>query len=560
MMRLSIILSAALFWLGGCAGVKTDVSASVSPFDVRGQLFDDLGNYDRAFTTTSAEANEFMVQGMIWVQSFNHDEAVRSFKEAARLDPESAMAWWGIAYAAGPNYIAPFMTPDAQELSWLSVRNAVGRIENTTEVERGLILAMAERYDDSFSDDRAHLDQAYADAMGQLWDRFPDDPDVGVLYAEARMILRPNRLYDDDLQPVDGTAEIVADLEHVLTYAPDHPGACHMHIHSLELSAEPARALPSADQLATLVPASGHMLHMPTHIYIHTNRWDRAVDLNAQAMRADDRYRERSTGHWTQHLYMLHNNHLLVFAAMMSGREREAMYAARRMWADLPDDQMESLAPLLDRWMCAVYDVQKRFGRWQDLLEEPAPPSVMPISTCMWRAHRAVAYAALKEFDAAEREYGAFEDAYASLAPELLAPGQSLQAVRGRLEVIRHFVPAEIALQQERFDAAITHLLKAVDVEDSLGFNGEPPDYMQPIRHTLGAVYLKARRFEDAERTFREDLSTFPGNGWSLYGLSRTLREQGRVEEAQIVEDELGQAWAKADEPLTTSCRCIPDV
>lgn len=559
--RVSLVASLCLGMLGGCAATPTSSAGpqrkSITATGAR--LFEGLGDWRRRFTTSSEEAQRYLEQGMIWLQSFNHDEAIRSFQEAVRLDPECAMAWWGVSFAEGPNYNDPFMTERRNQASWDALKNALARIDKTAPWERDLIEALSARYEYPFPKDRAHLEKAYADAMGKVWAKYPDDPDIGATYAEAMMVCRPWALYSLDREPVGDTEHIVTTLERVLELDPDHPGACHLYIHAVEQSKTPERAVPAADRLSRLVPGSGHLLHMPSHIYVRVNQWDRSIVQNALAMQADARYRKLSPKQGIQHMYMTHNSHVLAYSAMMMGREREALKASRQMWADLPQDDLYEIAPTVDVWMCSVYDVQKRFGRWDAILAEPAPPEFMPATTAYWRGHRAIAYAAKKDFDAANRELAEFEKVYSYTPPrDRLFPGMTPERYKARLDPIRHFVAGEIALQQGDYDRAIEHLVKAVEAEDKLGFSGEPPEYLQPVRHTLGAVYFKAGRYEDAERIYREDLDEFPGNGWSLYGLSRALEAQGKTKEAGRVAQAFRFAWAKADEPLTTSCKCIP--
>ncbi|TDJ67099.1 MAG: tetratricopeptide repeat protein [Planctomycetota bacterium] len=555
-MTRGITLAATLL----CLAVSGCGTTSTSSTKAHPQIFEDMGDYDHSFTTSSEEADEYLIQGRIWTQAFNYDEATRSYREAARLDPDCAMAWWGVAYSEGPSYNHPEMTPERQAASWEAIQNALALIDNTTPLERALIEALQHRFANPYPEEHAELDEAYADAMGEVWEQYPNDADVGMLYAEARMVLRPWQLYNEDREPAEGTLEIEALLERVLALDPDLPGACHLYIHAVELSETPERGLPAANRLSTHVPLSGHLLHMPAHIYTRTGDWDRAREQNALAMEADDRYRAKSPDQITQHMYMVHNSHIRAYASMMTGHEAEAMHASRKMWSDIPDDKLELVAPHVDAWMCSVYDVQKRFGRWDELLAEPPPPEYMPFTSAMWRAHRAIAYAAKHEFEAAERELAAYHEICDNIQAEDLVPRITVEAARGRLSVIEHFVPGEIALQRGDLDLAIEHLEKAVEAEDKLGYNGEPPDYLQPIRHTLGAVYLKAGRLEDAERAYREDLAEFPGNGWSLYGLGRVLRSQGRTAEAEQVEEEFARAWSGADEPITTSCMCIPTI
>jgi tetratricopeptide (TPR) repeat protein len=337
---------------------------------------------------------------------------------------------------------------------------------------------------------------------------------------------------------------------------PNNPGACHLYIHVIEPSTDPSKALGAADRLSDLVPGSGHLCHMPCHIYVQTGDWYRAVEQSEKAMLADDRYRKLSPEQGIQHGYMTHNAHMLAFAAMMTGREREAMAAARDMWADLPPEALEKVGPFLDRWMCSVYDVQKRFGRWDDIIAEPPPPSILPITQATWRACRAVAYAAKKDFVNAEREFELYREAKTRLPED--HPWSRRDLAHTVLDVGEHFIAGEIALQRGEWDLAAEHLEKAAALEDTLSY-GEPPKWLQPVRHALGAVYLKTEQYEDAERVYRKDLAKWKDNGWSLYGLSAALRGQGRIDEASDVERQYQLVWAEADAPTTTSCLCIPN-
>ncbi|MCH8347104.1 MAG: tetratricopeptide repeat protein [Proteobacteria bacterium] len=308
------------------------------------------------------------------------------------------------------------------------------------------------------------------------------------------------------------------------------------------------------ERLSDLVPASGHLLHMPSHIYVKTGRWEKAIIQNEKAMCADKVYRVLSPEQLTQHGYMTHNSHMLAYAAMMSGREEKALAAARDMWENLTEDTLRQLGPRIDRIMCSVYDVQKRFGRWDAILAEPAPPSYMPITTATWRAARAVAYAAKKDFANAENEYDAFKIAKAGISDDTPWARDLAQRV---LEVSAHFIGGEIALQKGEWDKAAELLEKAAAVEDTLPY-GEPPRWIQPVRHTLGAVYLKSRNYPEAERVYREDLAKWPNNGWSLYGLSRALEQQEKTEEAMEAMEKHHRIWVKADAQIATSCMCIP--
>jgi tetratricopeptide (TPR) repeat protein len=536
------------------AAIIERVTAQQPPVKTEPAFFTGMGSHLREITTTSAKAQQFFNQGLIWMYAFNHDEAIRSFKHAAELDPDCAMAWWGVSLSAGPQYNHAVMTEERTATAWDAMQKALELIDNTSPVEQALIEALKHRNAKTEPEDRTLLNEAYAEAMAKIWQAHPNDPDVGTLYAEAMMVRRPWKLYSLAHEPHVDTPLIESTLQQVFEIAPNHPGALHLYIHAVEPSRTPERGVVAADRLSDLVPASGHLLHMPSHIYVKTGRWEKAIIQSEKAMQSDKQYRHFSPEQLTQHVYMTHNAHLLVYAAMMSGREQEAMVAARDMWANVDDGILRKLGPAIDRWMCSVYDVQKRFGRWDAILAEPPPPTFMPVTTATWRAARAVAYAAKHQFENAEQEHREFKLVMENMTED--TPwGRDI--ARRVLETSDHFIGGEIALQKRQWTKAIEHLTKAAAVEDTLSY-GEPPQWLQPVRHTLGAVYLKSGNYADAERAYREDLAKWPNNGWSLYGLSRALEEQGKSAEAANVMKQHLASWAKADAPLATSCMCIP--
>lgn len=549
----ALVTSLCLPFVGACGSTGSDhleVDAQ------RAQSFGGMGAHARSISTTSPEAQEFFDQGLAWMYSFNHDEAIRSFARAAELDPTCAMPWWGIALCEGPNYNDHVMTDERSAAAWSALSEARARMNHATPLERQLIFALSKRYAKPWPTDRSALDQNYADAMAKVWAAHPDDSDVGTLYAEAMMVQRPWMLYSLDGTPEGDTARIVSTLESVMRLDPGNPGANHLYIHAVEPSRDPAKALVAADRLRHLIPTSGHINHMPSHIYVQVGMWDESIEQNIEAMRADAAYRKLSTDLGVQHMYMTHNAHMLAYSAMMVGREAEAMAAARSMWAEMPPELLQAVAPYVDLWMTSVYDVQKRFGRWDAILAESPPPSFLPITVAVWRAHRAIACAALHDFDGAGRERAAFMEAQSAIPEDNIFGGDPSRRI---LAVSEHFIDGEIELQQGNWDAAARHLEAAVAAEDQLTY-GEPPQWLQPTRHTLGAVYLMAGRFIAAEEIYREDLDRWPGNGWSLYGLSRALREQGRNGEADVVLADYDAAWAEADEATMSSCKCIPQI
>jgi len=515
-------------------------------------MFEGMGKHTRKISTNSEATQAYFDQALTWAFAFNHDEAIRSLMRAAKQDPSCPMTWWGIAYCEGPNYNSP-ITPERSKAAFYAIENAKSRIKNASNVERALIEAMAERYTFPAAEDRKPLDQAYAAAMGEVWKAFPQDPDVGTLYAESLMMLRPWELYSTDGQPVEDTDKIVSTLEAVLSLQPDHPGANHLYVHAMEPSLTPEKALKAAHALDNLIPASGHLLHMPSHIYVRTGLWNEAIEQNVKALDADQKYLKLSPQQGMQYIYMIHNSHMLAYAAMMSGREKEAMSAARHMWEQTPNAIMTSMGPFFDRWMCSVYDVQKRFGRWDEIIAEPAPPETLLVTTAIWRAHRAIAFAAKKDFANAEIEYTKFRNARAAIPLAVLEMGGMDDRF---LEVSDLFIRGEIALQKERWTLATELLTDAAAIESTLAY-GEPPQWLQPIRHTLGAVYLATNQYAKAEQCYREDLEKWPNNGWSLFGLSKALTGLGKKKAAQEALANYEKHWAKADAPLTTSCKCL---
>jgi tetratricopeptide (TPR) repeat protein len=555
------VMSFRIFALLGVVALTSGLSilrSTEQPTPIAGEtieqdsMFEGMGKHTRKISTNSEATQAYFDQALTWAFAFNHDEAIRSLMRAAKQDPSCPMTWWGIAYCEGPNYNSP-ITPERSKAAFYAIENAKSRIKNASDVERALIEAMAERYTFPAAEDRKPLDQAYAAAMGEVWKAFPQDPDVGTLYAESLMMLRPWELYSTDGQPVEDTDKIVSTLEAVLSLQPDHPGANHLYVHAMEPSLTPERALKAAHALDNLIPASGHLLHMPSHIYVRTGLWDEAIEQNVKALDADQKYLKLSPQQGMQYIYMIHNSHMLAYAAMMSGREKEAMSAARHMWEQTPDAIMTSMGPFFDRWMCSVYDVQKRFGRWDEIIAEPAPPETLLVTTAIWRAHRAIAFAAKKDFANAEIEYTKFRNARAAIPLAVLEMGGMDDRF---LEVSDLFIRGEIALQKERWTLATELLTDAAAIESTLAY-GEPPQWLQPIRHTLGAVYLATNQYAKAEQCYREDLEKWPNNGWSLFGLSKALTGLGKKKAAQEALANYEKYWAKADAPLTTSCKCL---
>jgi tetratricopeptide (TPR) repeat protein len=524
-------------------------------------LFDGMGTHRRRITTSSAEAQRYFDQALVWAYAFNHDEAIRSFEHAARLDPACAMAWWGAALCHGPHINNPAMDRARSTAAWDALAKARALVAGASPVERRLIEALAARYADPAAgslpltfEERAPLDRAYAAAMKAVYDTYPDDTDVATLYAEALMDLRPWDLWDGATgEPRPETPEVVAVLERVLAADPDHPGANHLYVHAVEASRRPERAVGAADRLRRLVPASGHLVHMPAHIDVRTGRWDQAAEQNRQAAAIDAAYRARSPHQEFYRLYMAHNHHFLAYACMMLGRRDEAIDAARAMIAAVPAEWARENAALIDGYYPIEIEALLRFGQWDRLLAMEHPPEFLPITTALWRYARAASLGALGRLDEADAERERFRAAVAGVpagAMMAINPASTVLAIAG------HVLDGELAFRRGDTDGAVRHLREAVRIEDTLRYM-EPPDWVQPARHSLGAVLLAAGRVDDAEKVYREDLARWPGNGWSLYGLWQCLERRGDAGAAEA-EARFKEAWRHADTRLHATCLCIP--
>lgn len=523
-------------------------------------LFEGMGPHQRKVTTTSAEAQRYFDQALNWTFAFNHDEAIRSFEQAARLDPACAMAHWGKAFCHGPHINNPVMDEPGSIAAWEALQKALALAEKAAPAERALITALAARYADPAAgqlpltaEERKPLDQAFADAMAEVAAEFPDDADIATLHAEALMDLHPWDLYDPATRaPHPWTEEIVQIIEFALRLDPKHPGANHLYIHAVEGSETPERANTAADVLRKLVPASGHLVHMPSHIDVRTGRWAQAAEQNRQASRIDLAYRKISPNHGIYHIYMAHDDHFLAWSCMMLGRREEAHVAARDMLRKIPADFAVAAAPFIDPLASIEISVLMRFGRWEELLALPRPTAHLPVTIAMWHFARGSALAALGKVDAALAEQSAFRESVIAL-PEGTMLQQNTAA--DGLAIAAKVLEGEIAFRRGEIDKAVAALTEAVKIEDTLRYI-EPPDWLQPARHSLGAILISAGRFPEAEAVYRADLKQWPENGWSLYGLARALKEQSSPEAAEV-EARFKKAWAHADTNLASTCLCV---
>jgi tetratricopeptide (TPR) repeat protein len=527
------------------------------------RLFEGLGKHTRKVSTASAEAQTYFNQGLNWAFSFNHDEAIKSFQHAAKLDPRCAMAHWGAALVNGPHINAPLMDEPHSKAAWEALQLARKNIDSASPVEAALINALSKRYVDPAAppggklpltfEERKDLDKAYADAMAKVYAEFPDDADVATLYAEALMDLRPWDLHEvGTLKPRPETGPALAALEKALALNPDHPGANHYYVHAAEASATPEKANAAAERLRTLVPASGHMIHMPSHIDARTGRWAQAAEQNRLANAVDTKYRELSPKQGAYRLYMAHDDHFLAYACMMLGRREEALNAARDMVRKIPPEFIKEMAVFVDAYTPITSEVMVRFGMWDEILASEEPPEYLPATRALWNFAKATALTAKGDLAKAEAARQEFKAAVTAVPKNhMLAQNPAHQV----LEIASHTLDGEMAFRAGKIDDAVASLSKAVEIEDTLRYI-EPPDWVQPVRHSLGAVLLAANRPKDAEKVYREDLARLPENGWSLYGLSQALKSQNSPETA-AVEARFKKAWEHADTKIKATCLCV---
>jgi tetratricopeptide (TPR) repeat protein len=513
-------------------------------------LLDGLGTHRFPVTTRSAKAQAYMDQGIALVYGFNHDEAIRAFEEAARLDPHCAMAFWGKALALGPNYNLPIDSERAVAAR-KAVDRAVALAGGASARERAYIHALARRYGRRpATDDRKALDRAYANAMREVARRDPDDFDAAVLFAESLMVLRPWDLWTADGTPQPGTDEIVATLERVLERSPGHPGANHYYIHAVEASPHPERALRAADTVAATMPGAGHIVHMPSHIYMRLGRYADAADTNAAAIEVDEAYlaSQKPAGVYPM-MYYPHNVHFFWSAASMEGRSADAIAAARRLAASVNPEMLRHMA-MLEYFAPTLAFAYVRFARWDDVLALPRPPDDLPYTLAMWHHARGLALVATGKLAEADGSLAELRRLAATVpADRIVADNQPAVL---HLEVAEKVLAGELAGRRRRIDEAVRLLREGVAAEDRLPYT-EPPPWYQPVRHRLGAVLLRDGRVAEAEAVYREDLRRNPENGWALQGLGEALRRGGKRDEAAGVEARRHRAWARADVTLRTS-------
>jgi len=507
-----------------------------------------LGTVHMPVTTSMAQAQRFFDQGLRLLYAFNHAEAIRAFREAARLDTDLAMAYWGEALALGPNLNAP-MSPENGRQAYAAGQRAVARAGRATPREQALIEALSRRYAADGKGERPALDRAYAAAMRATAERFPDDADIQTLFADAQMNTMPWDYWLKDGAAKPETAYVLDTLERVIARQPDHAGALHYHIHLLEASADPDRAAASADRLGSLMPAAGHIVHMPAHIYIRVGRYADAAEANVRAIAADEDYLAQCQAQGLYPVsYYPHNLHFLWAAATFEGRRAVGIDAARKVAEKVPHHHAGKLAWTADFPVTPML-AYTRFGMWQDMLTEPKPPENEPYATGIWHYGRGLGFVARGRPNAAETELAALK---AVMKHEAFATTLKELPLLTNLQIASRMLEGELGMKRGNADAAIASLREAVTIEDGLPYS-EPPLWHHPPRQVLGAILLEANRPAEAEVVYREDLKRFRENGWSLFGLAKSLESQGRSSEALDVQGRFDKAWSRADIRLTSS-------
>lgn len=504
-----------------------------------------LGSLHHPVTTSRPEAQKFFDQGLTFVYAFNHPEAVHSFERAAQLDPQMSMAYWGIALALGSN-INSEIDAERERAAYGAVQKARALAAVGPLHERRYVEALAKRYSSPPPADRRTLNLEYKNAMGELVRHYPDDLDAATLFAEAAMVLRPWRLWTADGKPEDGTLEIVTVLESVLRRDPNHIGAIHYYIHAVEASPHPEWALSYAQKLPGLVPAAGHLVHMPAHIYERIGDYRSAAQSNREAARADEALvKVRGVEEPSALMYYSHNLHFLAVAESMAGRFSEALAAARKLEAHVAP-HLRAL-PTVEVFLPTSTLLLVRFRKWSDVLALPKPEATLATPTTYWHFARGMAFASTGDPAKAEQEYQGFLSAGKAITEEMAGAGGVMSD--GARRVADHVLRARIAGARGDAKTEIDVLRRGVEIEDALAYD-EPPAWYLPTRESLGGALLRSGQAAEAERVLRADLERNRRNGRSLFGLMSALASQGRAYEAAFVRQEFERAWQGANTQL----------
>jgi tetratricopeptide (TPR) repeat protein len=517
-------------------------------------LYEGLGTTGRKVTAANPEAEKYAVQGIKFLYGFSHGAAIRSFEQAIKLDPTCAMAYWGIAYANGPHVNFPLVPPPMAEAAWKNLQLAKQNANKCTPVEKDLIDALSTRYANPQPEDRSTLDKAYADAMRKVWQKYPDDADVGAWFAESMMDLSPWNQWTAEGKANPGTDEIVATLEAVMKLNINHPFANHLYIHAVEASQHPDKAIAPADRLRELQPGLAHNVHMPTHVDIRVGQWQKAIDWNAKAIDSAIAYHKVSgPPKGLLIFYEAHNYHMLAYAALMTGQRDLAVSQIKAMVASLPDDFVRDFSPMIEGFGAMPDEVMVRFGMWDQIVAAPQPDKeYMPYTNAFHHGARAIAFAAKDKTTEARAEQAMWLQGIKKIPDGAVFHNNPMPAI---YTLASTMIEGEILLREGKTGQGLDKLREAVTLEDALHYD-EPPAWMIPGRHVLGAALMRFNKAAEAEQVYRADLAKLPDNGWSLFGLAQALRAQGKTDEAKTYQAKFEKVWAKSDTKIKSSCMC----
>jgi len=547
----AVLLLAMIFVTTGCADSDAEQTEGLRLFSGQmAPLLEGMGDHNFDVSLKDTLAARYFDQAIILNYAFNHKEAERSFRQVAELEPQNPMAWWGVALVQGPN-LNLVMLPEAVPVAWDAIQKALELKTNGTQREQDYIEALAKRYAENPPDDRTPLDEAYAEAMGRLAEKYPDDLDAQALYAEAMMDLHPWDFWTKDKQPQPWTPKILETLEYVIERNLDHVLANHLYIHATEASANPEKALTSARSLGKAVPGAGHLVHMPAHTYIRVGMYHEGTVANELAIESDNEYVAQCHQQGIYPLgYIPHNHHFLWATATLEGRKQLSLAAAKSTFDHVDTKMMrEPGMGLLQHFWTIPLSGNVRFGEWDAIFEFPEPDMELLYPRGVWHYARGMAFVAKNELEDAASE---LEKLKAIAANDLLQDVVIMNNTQNLLQIAVRVLEGEIAALKKEYDSAITLLQEAIAIEDELRYN-EPPDWFFPVRHNLGAILLQTGKAPEAEQVYRDDLEIFPKNGWALYGLHQSLTAQGKTEEAQKVKAQFDEAWKHADIELTAS-------
>jgi tetratricopeptide (TPR) repeat protein len=541
------VLLIAILLVAVCAGAyaqQPDMQMKMEQAEKPVALLSGLGSLHHPTSTKNPEAQRYFDQGFRMIYGFNHEEAVRSFKRAAELDPNMAMAWWGVAIALGPN-INHDVDPDREKSAYDAEQKALALASSAPANERAYILALARRYSNDPKADLKRLAVNYKNAMSELMRKYPDDLDAATLYAESMMDLHPWQLWSADGKPAEGTEEIVAVLESVLRRNPNHPGAIHYYIHAVEASPHPERALAYALKLAGLMPMAGHLVHMPAHIYERVGDYQAAAKSNTEAAAADEAYFKTTGMQGFYSMYYAHNLDFLAVAHSMQGRYRDAIDASDKL-VSLAKPLVQPM-PMVEPFMAKSILMWERFHKWDEIMKQPEPDASLPSTLAVWHFARAMAFVARGDVGNAESEHKAFLDTAKSVPADSMS---SLNPTSKVLTIAADVLAARIAEAKHDNQTARELFNKGIKEEDSLAYD-EPPQWFHPVRESLGGFMLRSGNYADAEKVFRADLERNKHSGRSLFGLMESLKAQKKNDAAATAQREFESAWKNADTKLS---------